>query len=190
MFDVNKEGILEVFDFRAKNVLCCSFDATHIIGLINRGAIIWFEDKDKQKVYELEAYPSFKNSINFVVNNRPNLFDYSMVSDINHGVLEKNRPFFVKEHIVTLAGKFNVIKWHLFSHRLFLTDDRTLYSVVPSLDNVRLVIPELFEISFQRYWTLRCPNPLGSLKLTAEWLFIKSGLFRKLFFDKLIVIKC
>ena len=60
MFDLNKEGILELFDFHNKSVLCCSIDKTHIVGLINRGAIVWYRDIDQERVTRLDIHSSFK----------------------------------------------------------------------------------------------------------------------------------
>ena len=72
MFDLNKEGILELFDFHNKSVLCCSIDKTLIVGLINRGAIVWFRDIDQERVTRLDIHSSFKKNINFITNNSTN----------------------------------------------------------------------------------------------------------------------
>ena len=190
MFDLNKEGILELFDFHNKSVLCCSIDKTHIVGLINRGAIVWFRDIDKERVTRLDIHSSFKKNINFITNNSTNNFDYSIVSDMQYNAFKKNEFFLVKEHIVLITGKINVIKWLMKFKCSFNKDNKILYSVVPSLNNIKLIIPEQLDVPFDRYWTFRCSNPFTFFRLIIEWFFIRNNLLRKIFSDKLIVFKC
>jgi hypothetical protein len=190
VIDLDKEGVLEIFNFSGKHVLFCNFDGAYISGLVNRGASVWLDSVYKNQVYKLKEYAEIKNSINFISDNSRNTFDFSIANGITHVASKINKSFIIKDQILLLGGGLNVIKWHFFSHRLFMIDKTTLYSVVPSLSNVRLVIPDMIEVPVQRYWTLRSRNPLLSIKLIVEWHLLKNYFFRKYFFDKLIVVKC
>ena len=58
MTDFNKDAILELFEFDKKSVLCCAIDEAYIIGLINRGAILWFREIDRERVTKLGVFKS------------------------------------------------------------------------------------------------------------------------------------
>ena len=61
--------------------------------------------------------------------------------------------------------------------------------MVPSFSKIRLILPEDKDIDFERYWRLKAPSLFLTLKLVVEWFFIKNRVLRKIFSDKLIVIK-
>ena len=185
MDNVSSESLLEIFDFNKKIVFCSCIEEELLNGLINRGSIVWVEDSNKTKILAMRTYIDLKNKINYTTNSPSNYYDYSIVSDLN---IEINQSF-AREHILIVTGKLNLFSWNLMHRKKFSKNNIFTYSVVPSLKNVKLVIPELFNISLERYWTLNSVNPFKSLKLILEWIFIKNNLIRRLFSDKLIVIK-
>lgn len=191
MDDVHIECALEVFDFCKKSIYCDSANESRLNGLVNRGALVWLDDSKENEITEMKSYLEIKDSINFIHSNGfPKHFDYSIVCNLEHGVFSMLSVYSVKEHIFILTGILDRLRWYLIFRKVF--DDRhtILYSVVPSIDNTKLVIPELFDLPLERYWTLRSRNPLFSLKLIVEWIMIKNSFLRKAFSDKLIVIKC
>jgi hypothetical protein len=189
MSNSNRESIFEIFSLQGKHILCCVLDEEYIDGMIKRGSTLWFDVESKERVVDLQVYSKCKEQINFVLGSAPQSFDHVIVNDPRHSILGKNDSFSAGASIIIISGIYNVIKWNLWLHKLFSHKDKTSYSVVPSFENVKLVIPEGFGIQFERYWTLRSLNPVRSMKLLAEWLSIKSSFLRKLCFDKVIVLK-
>ena len=189
MSNSNRDAILELFDFNKKKVLCLYIDREYIQGLIIRGAEVWFRESEKDQITKLQIEFNYKKNINFISNNMTSNFDYSIATDFKNNNRNLKESLLAKEKIVLIAGKINVIKllWQIKS--FFNQENRDVYSVAPSLKNIKLIIPEQFNLSIQRYWTLKSINPFITIILIMEWFCIKNNLIRKMFTDKLIVFK-
>ena len=175
MTDSNKDGILELFELNKKSVLCCSLNEVYINGLINRGAKIWFKESDREKVIKYLNNISGKSyDINFIRQDSIEQFDYSLLDECQYKNLNNNQS----------------LKWVLSQRISPNHDSISIYSVVPSLQRIKLIIPEDINIPIERYWTFSNSNPYLSFKLISHWIFIKNNLLRRIFSDKLIVIKC
>ena len=154
MDDIGSESILEVFDFNKKKVFCSFIEEELLNGLINRGAEVWLDNSNKTKISAMRTYLGFKDNINFTNNDLPNYFDYSIVSDLKKVIKSKSNESSAKEHILIITGILNLLSWHMMSKKEFSKNNTVMYSVVPSLKNARLVIPEIFNVPLERYWTL------------------------------------
>jgi hypothetical protein len=190
MVNLSKDAILELFDFNKKKVLCYSIDLAHIIGLVNRGAEVWLKKADQEKFSQLGIDPYYKNFIYFMNDGLFSDFDYLLVNDFQYAEVNDCETFFAKEHIVIIAGAINFNKLFFRIKPSYLKKNKTMYSIVPSLNNVKLIIPEQINVSVRRFWTLRSKNPLLSIKLLIEWFFIRNNILRKMWADKLIIISC
>lgn len=189
MSNRNKDAILELFEFNEKKVLCINIDKTYIHGLIDRGANVWFDESEKKIANQIEIELNYKQKINFYNINLKSNFDYLIVNDLDNIYLNINESLFINEKIVIIKGTINLFKLFLRLNKSFDKEYMTLYSVAPSLNNIKLIIPEKFNVSIQRYWTLRSSNPFISIKLFIEWLYINNGFLRNFFTDKLLVVK-
>lgn len=189
MDNICSESILEVFDFNKKKIFCSCVEEQLLNGLINRGSEVWVDDSNKTKISAMETYLDFKDEINFTANNLPNYFDYSIVSDLKINFKSASNGSLAKEQILIITGMLNLFIWNMKLKKKLIKNNIVVYSVVPSLKNVKLIVPELFNVPLERYWTLNSRNLTMSLKLILEWIFIKNNLIRRLFADKLIVIK-
>tara|TARA_B110000008_G_scaffold279522_1_gene326978 strand:- start:154 stop:723 length:570 start_codon:yes stop_codon:yes gene_type:complete len=189
MSNRDKDAILELFEFNEKKVLCTNIDKTYIHGLIDRGADVWFDESKKKIANQIEIELNYKQKINFYNSNLKSNFDYLIVNDVDYNYLNINEALFAKEKIVIIKGTINVFKLFLRLNKSFNKEYMILYSVAPSLNNIKVIIPEKFNVSIQRYWTLRSSNPFISIKLFLEWFCINNGFLRKFFTDKLVVVK-
>ena len=189
MGDAGFEGVLEVFELENKHVYCPHFDEELLYGLVKRGANVWVDEHSNYRVLAKKNFLEFKDNINDM-NNLPNFFDYSIALDYKINLQDKTNSMPINQRIILLEGTLRLFKWHLFNKRNYKTNEVSTYSVAPSFKNVKLVIPEISNRpSVERYWSLHSMNPLISLKLFTTWTIIKSHSLRKLFIDKIIVIK-
>lgn len=188
MDNIGEEAILEIFDFNQKKIFCSFPSEALISGLIKRGGQVWIDSKikilDENNFLELKD----KNFIYFNQKDLPDNFDYIINSNFNKQVFNKNKKVYAKEKIIILIGIMNLFKWHLIFNK-FSKKDIVTYSIAPSLKKTRLIIPDQFDISFERYWSLNSKNLFISLRLILEWFIIKNKFLRKLTSDKLVSIK-
>lgn len=191
MTDSNKDSILELFELNKKSVLCCSLNEVYITGLINRGAKIWFKESDREEVMKyLNSISGKSYDINFIKQDSIGQFDYSLLDEYQYKNLNNDQSLLIKNFIIINVNKFKFVKW-VFSQRVSPNyDSISIYSVVPSLQRIKLIIPEDINIPIERYWTFSNSNPYVSFKLISDWIFIKNNLLRRIFSDKLIVIEC
>lgn len=188
MVSSSKDAILELFDFNKKKVLCCSTDLVYIKGLVNRGAEVWLKESDQEKFSQLEINPHYKNFIYFINDGLINDFDYLLVNDFQYGEVNDCETYLANEHIVIIAGAINFNKLFFRMKPSYMKKNKILYSVVPSFNNVKLIIPEQINVPLQKFWTIRSKNPFLSIKLVIEWFFIRNNILRKIWADKLIII--
>ena len=52
-----------------------------------------------------------------------------------------------------------------------------LYSISPSLNDTKLVIPENVQVKFERYWSLYSLNPIRMAILVSGWIITKTKFF-------------
>ena len=188
MGDTGSEGILEVFELENKHVYCSYFEEEILNGLIKRGANIWVDELSHYRFLAMKTFPELKDKINDM-NNPPNSFDYSIALGYKTDIQEKHNSIPISERIILLEGTLRLLKWNLFNKKSFKKNKVSTYSVAPSFKNVKLVIPEMLNRPLERYWSLFSKNPLKCLKLLIAWAIIKNSSLRKLFIDKIIVIK-
>lgn len=189
MSNSNRVAILELFDFNKKKVLCLFIDREYIQGLIIRGAEVWFMDSEKDQIKKLQIEFNNEKNIKFINNNTVSNFDYSIATDLKYKNKGLKESATAKENIIIVAGMIKVIKLLLQIKSSFNKQDGDIYSITPSLNNIKLIIPEQLDLSIERYWSLKSLNPFISIKLIIEWFCIKNNLIRKIFADKLIVFK-
>ena len=190
MVDYSKEGILELFDFYDKKVLCFNFNEAYIVGLINRGAKVWIRDIHYKQAIEMDGWDIIEKNVKFFNNNFAINVDYSIVKGRHYSDLKMNTLIMVGRDIVIISGKINILRWFFSQNKLNKKKNIIIYSVVPAISKIKLIIPENIDVTIDRYWSLRHPNPIFFFKLIFQWLFIRSSFLRKIFSDKLIVIKC
>ncbi len=190
MCNLDREGILELFDCYKKNIICLNIDQTYIIGLIKRGARIWFRQCDRNIVDRLEMNFNFRKSIGYINDNCTDEFDYCLMDINQYNLYEPNMTPLVRKLIVIVTGGLNIFKWMMKSKNIESINKYNLYSIVPSFDDVKMIIPEQCTINVQRYWSIKDSNILVSIQLISQWIFIKNNFLRRYFSDKLVIIKC
>ena len=180
-------GILELFDFHKKSILCSMFNKSFDLELKNRGAItssgVNFTKTEEKLVFVSSLTRDNK------LHNDKQYFDYAIVDDKQFVTIKNNKSIVVNEYIVVIKGGINAIKFVRRNLHSYDNDKIIIYSVVPSLNKIKLIIPEQFNIKIERYWSLNHQNILTTINLIIEWIFIRIKLLRKLFSDKVVVIK-
>lgn len=188
MGDINSEAILEVFELENKYIYCSYLEEGLLQGLIKRGAKVWVDEQKYHKLLPMKTLAELKDQVNSSAN-PPNYFDYSIASDLKTDSEKTFSLTPVSKKIVLLDGILRVLKWNFFSKRRFKNNIVSIYSVAPSFKNIRLVIPEKFNIPLERYWTLISLNPLVFTNLIISWFITRNHSLRRLFIPKIIVIK-
>tara|TARA_Y100001970_G_scaffold291512_1_gene428947 strand:+ start:1139 stop:1705 length:567 start_codon:yes stop_codon:yes gene_type:complete len=188
MGDTGLEGILEVFEFENKHVYCSYLEEELLHGLIKRGANVWVDELSHYRLLAMKTIPELKDKMNDI-KNPPNSFDYSIALDFKINKQDISHSIPVNQRIILLDGPLRLLKWNLLNKGNFNKQTVSTYSVAPSIKNVKLVIPETLNRPLERYWSLLSKNPLKVLQLLSTWVIIKNHSLRKLFVDKMIVIK-
>ena len=180
-------GILELCDFHKKSVLCCTFDKSLDQELKNRGAITSPSLNLTKIEGKLAFVPSLENDIQH--HNDKQYFNYAIVDDKQFVTIKNNKSIIVNEYIVVIKGGINAIKFMRRDLHSYDNDKIITYSVVPSLNKIKMIIPEQFNIKIERYWSLKHKNILTTINLIIEWVFIRIKFLRKFFSDKVVIIK-
>tara|TARA_B100000579_G_C22835666_1_gene858576 strand:- start:1129 stop:1692 length:564 start_codon:yes stop_codon:yes gene_type:complete len=180
-------GILELCNFHKKSVLCCIFDKSLDHELKNRGAItssgVNFTKTEEKLVF---VSPLTKDN---KLHNDKQYFNYAIVDDKQYVTIKNNKSIIVNEYIVVIKGGINAIKFMKRNLHSYDNEKIIMYSVIPSLNKIKMIIPEQFNIKIERYWSLKHKNILTTINLIIEWVFIRRKFLRKLFSDKVVIIK-
>ncbi len=197
----NMDAIFEIFDFEKKSVLCDLIDETYIIGLLKRGANLYFREAEQKHLEKLNIFEDshnviiksdgdiFSNRINYLKENQSVRMDFSLSDASDLAKLESNKLILTDQHLVLVKGICQKIISLRKKIMIYDKSIKLVYSIVPSSNRVKLVIPENLSLSIERYWSFRNRNPFLVLHLIFEWIFIRVNFLRKLFSDKLIIIK-
>ncbi len=185
-----REAFLELFDFEKKNVFCAFIDLYYLNGLLKRGANLYL---NKVHANSIEWENKFSNddlcNVHFIDSEINLELDFQILKLSQYKNFSRQNNFAANETIILDENKFSLNYFLSFPRRRFKEKAFIIYSVVPSFSKIRLILPEDKDIDFERYWRLKAPSLFLTLKLVVEWFFIKNRVLRKIFSDKLIVIK-
>ena len=185
-----REAFLELFDFEKKNVFCAFIDLHYLNGLLKRGANLYL---NKVHANSIEWKKKFSNddlcNVHFIDSEINLDLDFRILKLSQYKNFSRQNNFAASETIILDENKFSLNYFLSFPRRRFKEKAFIIYSVVPSFSKIRLILPEEKDIDFERYWRLKAPSLFLTLKLVVEWFFIKNRVLRKIFSDKLIVIK-
>tara|TARA_B100000401_G_scaffold363233_1_gene261097 strand:+ start:1027 stop:1638 length:612 start_codon:yes stop_codon:yes gene_type:complete len=203
MSEVCKDAILELFEFNNKSVLCLVNDDEYISGLIKRGANLSFLREKK----EFKKSPSDEEQYLVTLNQCSDIFVKK--GQINHidDVSNHNFDYLIANSLINerlIRNYIPIAEYSLIIHKNTIKNYKKLstiknlnkdfhfisYSVSPSLEKIKLIIPNQIDVPIERYWSLSGPNLIKTFGLVIEWIFISIKFLRITFSDRLIIIKC
>ena len=187
MVNSGSEGILEVFDFENKYVFTSYMDEELLQGMINRGAKVWVNNLKDLNLTTMDSHLDLKGKLNDT-SDPHDFYDYSIMREEEIKLQKGPNPTPIKQRIILICGTWRLFKWNIVGKRNYRKLKILSYSIAPSFGNVKMVIPEMFDVSLERYWPLFSKNPIVCIRLITIWVIIKNNFLRKLFIDKIILI--
>lgn len=190
MNNSTKEAVLELFDFEKKNVFCSFVDQCYMKGLLRRGAVLYFSEKHLKSVEWNKVFSKNELSkIHFIDISKDITLDFQILTLLEYKETLQKKISFAKKTIIFVENRKFLKNILFFQKKYFKEKVLIIYSVVPSLSNIKFILPEEKDLNFERYWRFKSSNLFFSLKLIVEWFLIKNNTLRKLFSDKIIILK-
>ena len=187
MANSHSEAILEILELTKSKVFFSGFNLGYVESLIFRGASVWLDDHQYEVFLRQEKNSNILDNVKSL-DDSPGHFDYM----ISFGTKNFKRQF-ISESIQTKVFILDDLKskllWALFKGRYVQKKEFFLYSISPSLNDTKLVIPENVQVKFERYWSLYSLNPIRMAILVSGWIITKTKFLRILLTDKLVIVK-
>ena len=190
MNNSTKEAALELFDFEKKNVFCSFIDQSYVNGLLRRGASLYFSEEHLKSIEWNKAFNKNELSkIHFIDTKKDITLDFQILTFLEYKKISQKNISFANKTIIFIKNRNFLSNTFFFKKKLFKEKVLNIYFVVPSFSNIKFILPEEKDLNFERYWGLKSSNLFLTLKLISEWFLIKNKILRKIFSDKIIILK-
>jgi len=187
MYNLNREGVLELEDFLGKKVLCLMSEKELLVGLLKRGASVWHQQDSLahlQKYLDnaLADYPC-----TFWSQDDDVRFDYMVVDGGDRCQIDLMKRSLAELNLIVL--KSNLLTCYRLKKikRNCLNGRFDVYSIVTSFDSIRIIYPEGSGLEIVRFWSLRNSDLFLMLNNVLDWVFSVNSYLRKCLVDKVIV---
>lgn len=187
MYNLDREGILELEDFTGKKVLCLMPEKELLVGLLKRGASVWHQQDTLAHLQKYLDSALVDYPLAFWEPDDDVQFDYMVVDGADRYQIDLMKRSLADSNIIILKSSL-LTCYRLSKIRSNCLNGRfDVYSIVTSFESVRIIYPEGFGLGITRFWSLRNSDLLLMLKMVVSWFISSNSYLRRCLIDKIVV---